>query len=58
MVEQRASARHFVTRVDTVRSPMERRYFRDIADDQGLDWEYCDRVLADRDIAEYMRRSW
>lgn len=58
VVEQRASARHFVTRVETVRSPMERRYFRDIADDQGLDWEYCDRVLADRDIAEYMRRPW
>lgn len=58
VVRQRESARHFVTRVHTLHPPMERRYFRDVADDAGLDWEYCDRVLAARDIEEYMRQPW
>jgi superfamily II DNA or RNA helicase len=58
VLQQRESVRHFISRVHTIRPPMERRYFRDVADDAGLDWEGCDRVLAARDIEEYMRQPW
>jgi hypothetical protein len=37
---------------------MEMRYLRDVADDQGLDWEYTERVLSSRDLDEWMRQSW
>lgn len=38
--------------------PMELRYLRDVADDQGLDWEYTEKVLSSRDIDEWMRQGW
>jgi hypothetical protein len=37
---------------------MELRYSLDIADDQGLDWEYTENVLSSRDIDEWMRQGW
>jgi hypothetical protein len=49
---------YFATRVDTVRPPMERRYYNDVADDSGLNWEYCEKIIAKHDIEEYMRQPW
>jgi hypothetical protein len=34
---------------------MELRYLRDVADDQGLDWECTQKVLASRD--SWMRKG-
>ena len=45
-------------RVERARPPMEMRYLRDVADDQGLDWEYTERVLSSRDLDEWMRQGW
>lgn len=58
VLRDRASVRHFATRAHAARPPMERRYFREVADDAGLDWEFTDRVIAARDIEEYMRKPW
>jgi hypothetical protein len=37
---------------------MEMRYARDVADDDGLDWEFTDRVLSERHITEFLRKGW
>lgn len=58
VMRDRQAARHFSQRVETVRPPMELRYLRDIADDEGLDWEYTERVLSSRDIDKWMREGW
>jgi hypothetical protein len=58
VLECRESTRHFVTRLDASRPAMDQRYFREVADDSGLDWEFCDRIIAARDIEEYMRKPW
>jgi hypothetical protein len=31
---------------------------RDVADDNGLDWEYTEKVLSSRDIDDWMRKGW
>ncbi len=31
---------------------------RDVAHDDGLDWEYTERVLSSRDLDAWMRREW
>jgi hypothetical protein len=31
---------------------------RDVVDDEGLDWEYAERVLTSRDIDTWMRKGW
>jgi len=31
---------------------------RDVADDSGLDWESCERIIAAHDIQAYMRSPW
>jgi len=54
----REAVRHFSQRVETVRQPMELRYLRDIASDEGLDWEYAERILSSRDIDKWMREGW
>jgi hypothetical protein len=54
----RRAAKIFSQRVETVRLPTELRYTRDVANDQGLDWEYTERVLSLRDLDEWMRREW
>jgi hypothetical protein len=58
VIRDRQAVRHFSQRVETVRPPMELRYLRDIADDEGLDWEYAERVLSSRDIDKWMREGW
>ena len=58
VIRDRAAVRHFSQRVETVRPPMELRYMRDVADDEGLDWEYAERVLSSRDIDTWMREGW
>ncbi|MDH2386337.1 hypothetical protein [Bradyrhizobium sp. CER78] len=30
---------------------MEKRYWNDVADDAGLDWEFTEKVLSSHDIA-------
>jgi len=54
----RASVRNFSQRVELAKPPMELRYLRDVADDEGLDWEYTEKVLSSRDLDEWMRRGW
>jgi hypothetical protein len=58
VIRDREAVRHFSQRVETVRPAMELRYMRDIADDEGLDWEYAERVLSSRDIDKWMREGW
>jgi hypothetical protein len=58
VIRDREAVRHFSQRVETVRPPMELRYLRDIANDEGLDWEYAERILSSRDIDKWMREGW
>ena len=58
VLKDRSAVQHFSQRVDRTRPPMELRYLRDVADDQGLDWEYTEKVLSSRDIDDWMRKGW
>lgn len=58
VLEGRSALQNFSQRVKTTRSPMEVRYARDVSDDEGLDWEYTERVLSSRDIDTWMRQGW
>ena len=58
VLDDRTALRNFSQRINTTRPPMEVRYAKDVADDQGLDWEYTDKVLSSRDIDEWMRQGW
>jgi superfamily II DNA or RNA helicase len=58
VLQDRASVRNFSQRVQATKPAMELRYLRDVSDDDGLDWEYTERVLSSRDIDEWMRKGW
>jgi superfamily II DNA or RNA helicase len=58
VLKDRAAVRNFSQRTETVKPPMELRYMRDVADDEGLDWEYAERVLSSRDLDDWMRQGW
>lgn len=58
VLRDRTELRNFSQRIETTKPAMELRYLRDVADDQGLDWEYTEKVLSSRDIDEWMRQSW
>jgi hypothetical protein len=58
VIKDRAAVRHFSQRAEKTRPPMELRYIRDVAHDDGLDWEYAERVLSSRDLDAWMRRGW
>lgn len=58
VLRNRDAVQSFPTRVALNRPPVERRYWRDIADDIGLDWEGTERILSSRDIEEFMRKGW
>lgn len=58
VLRDRQAVKNFSQRVEKARPPMEMRYLRDVADDQGLDWEYTERVLSSRDLDAWMRQGW
>jgi len=58
VLQDRESVRNFSQRVQTTKPAMELRYLRDVSDDEGLDWEYTERVLSSRNIDEWMRQGW
>jgi superfamily II DNA or RNA helicase len=58
VLRDRETVRLFPSRVELTRPPVERRYWRDIADDAGLDWEGTEKILSSRDIEEFMRKGW
>lgn len=58
LLRDRSALQNFSQRVETTKPPMELRYLRDVADDQGLDWEYTEKVLSSRDIDDWMRQGW
>lgn len=58
VLRDRSAISMFPSRVALTRPPVERRYWRDIADDAGLDWEGTEKILSSRDIEEFMRKSW
>jgi hypothetical protein len=58
VLKNRSELRHFSQRIETTKPAMELRYMRDVADDNGLDWEYTEKVLSSRDIDEWMRHGW
>lgn len=58
VLQDREAVKLFPTRVERIRTPVERRYFRDVADDVGLDWEGTERIIASRDLEEFMRKGW
>jgi superfamily II DNA or RNA helicase len=58
VLKDRQAVRNFSQKLDTVRPPMELRYRRDLADDEGLDWEYTQKVLSTRDLDAWMRIGW
>lgn len=41
-----------------ISSPIEKRYWNEVADDAGLDWEFTEKVLSSHDIEAHMRQSW
>ena len=58
VLKDRAAVRYFSQRTERARPPMELRYMRDVAHNDGLDWEYAERVLSSRDLDAWMRREW
>jgi superfamily II DNA or RNA helicase len=58
VLRDREAVRHFPQRFETLRPPMELRYARDVADDRGLDWEATTRIIADRDLDDFLRAPW
>lgn len=58
ILRDRAAVRSFPARIEVNRPHVERRYWRDVADDHGLDWEGTERILSSRDIEEFMRKGW
>lgn len=58
VLKDRDAVKLFPMRVEQIRSPVERRYFRGIADDVGLNWEGTERIISSRDIEEFMRKGW
>ena len=58
VLKDRAAVRYFSQRTERARPPMELRYMRDVAHDDGLDWEYAERVLSSRDLDAWMRHGW
>lgn len=58
VLKDRDAVRLFPSRIERVRPPVEKRYYRDIADDTGLDWEGTERIISSRDIEEFMRKGW
>ena len=58
VLNDRLAVQNFSQRVETNRPAMQMRYMRDVADDEGLDWEYTEKVLSSRDIDEWMRQGW
>jgi superfamily II DNA or RNA helicase len=58
VLHDRQAVQNFSQHVEKTKPAMELRYLRDVADDQGLDWEYTERVLSSRDLDEWMRQGW
>jgi hypothetical protein len=58
VLRDRQAVKNFSQRAEKARPPMELRYMRDVTDDQGLDWEYTERVLSSRDLDEWVRQGW
>jgi hypothetical protein len=58
VLKDREAVRYFAQRVETISSPMEKRYWNDVADDAGLDWEFTEKVLSSHDIEAHMRQGW
>jgi hypothetical protein len=58
VLKDREAVRYFPQRVEMISSPMEKRYWNDVADDAGLDWEFTEKVLSAHDIEAHMRQSW
>jgi superfamily II DNA/RNA helicase len=58
VLRDRAELQNFSQRVEATRPPMELRYAKHVADDEGLDWEFTERILSSRDIDDWMRQGW
>lgn len=58
VLKGRDEVKFFPARMDTGRPPMEKRYARDIANDDGLDWEFTDSVISERDLVDFLRKGW
>jgi len=58
VLKNRDAVKFFPSRVDTSRPPMEKRYARDVADDEGLEWEFTNSVISERHLIEYLRKGW
>ena len=50
VLKDREAVRYFPQRVDLISSPMVKRYWNDVADDDDLDWEFTEKVLSSHDI--------
>lgn len=58
VLKDRTALQNFSQRVETAKPAMVLRYSQEIADDEGLDWEYAEKILSSRDIDEWMRSGW
>jgi hypothetical protein len=58
VLTDREAVRHFPQRTKLMQPPMVQRYWRDIADDEGLDWEFTEKVLSERDLEDFLRKGW
>lgn len=58
VLDDRETVRHFPARSETVIPPMQLRYAQDISDDDGLDWEFTDRVVSERQLSDFLRQPW
>jgi hypothetical protein len=58
VLKDREAVKYFPQRIDLISSPMEKRYWNDIADDASLDWEFTEKVLSSHDIEAHMRQGW
>ena len=58
VLDDRQAVRNFAARSTALTPPMQLRYANDAANDEGLDWEYTQRILNSRDIEDWMRVGW
>lgn len=54
----RNAVKNFPSRVALAKPAMTRRYWRDVTDADGLNWESTAKIFSTRDVEEYMRTGW
>lgn len=58
VLRDRDAVKHFPQRTESLRPAMDLRYSKDSFRDEGLDWEYAEKVISDRQLDDFLRSGW